>query len=207
VLVLQKDWKMITYNPHILAFKAGLYGLAVHPSNMLSANGQANINVITPDQSAPVSKTNHLSQSLDAYINHELSAKPFNASFLNSTAITSQEATEKFIEHLQEMTDFALQNHNRLIMNGSFFSNATSYYESFSHPSAHNLIQESLFSLADSMGQDNLAFSDLKASANQLLQSYGLPVNDQSAANMIRGMGLALSSQLGNVGHLVDIKA
>lgn len=198
---------MNTYNPHILAFKAGLYGLAVHPSNMQSANGHANLNVITPEHSEPVSKTNHLSQSLDTYINNALSAKPFNASFLNSTSITSQEATQKFVEHLKESTDFALQNPNRFIVNGSFFGNTASYYQSFNHPSAHNYIQESLFSLADSMGQDNLAFSDLKASANQLLQSYGLPVNDQSAAIMIRGMGLALSSQLGNVGHLVDIKA
>jgi hypothetical protein len=148
-----------------------------------------------------------LVQSLDTYLNHQLNKKTFNSSFLNSTSITSQEATEKFIELLQSMTDIALQKSNWMKVSESFFGGANSYYQSFTHASANNYLQEALLTLADSISQDSFTFSDLKHSADQVLASYGLPVDQDSAQNLIRGMSQSLANQLSNVGHLIDIKA
>jgi hypothetical protein len=135
-----------------------------------------------------------------------LSTRAYNSSFLNSTSLTSQEATDQFLIQLQEITDFALKGINHLKVNGAFFSDASDYYPSFNHSSANNLLQEYLLTLADSISQDSSVFSDFKNSANQLLQSYGLPNSPNSASDLLKGMSQFLNTQLTNVGHLIDIR-
>jgi hypothetical protein len=136
-----------------------------------------------------------------------LSSRAFNSSFLNSNSITSQEATERFLIHLQEITEFALQDVNYLKINGAFFSDTSSYYQSFNHSSANNYLQESLLTIADFISQDSSIFSDLKNSADQLIKSYGLPATPNSAQDLLLGMSQFLITQLNNVGHIVDIRA
>ena len=199
--------KLITSNPYIRAFKAGLTGFAVHPSTLQATSTLhlLNTNYLQSDPSE--FKVNHLTQSLNNFINRKLSSRAYNSSFLNSTSITSEEATEQFLIHLQAITDFALQDVNYLKVNGAFFTDTSSYYQSFNHPSAHNFLQESLLTVADSMSKDDSVFLDLKNSADQLLQSYGLPTSQNSASEILIGMSKLLNTQLSNVGHLVDIKA
>jgi hypothetical protein len=91
-------------------------------------------------------------------------------------------------------------------VNGSFLGNTPGYYQSFNHSTANNYLQESLLTLADSISQDDSVFSDLKNSADQLLQSYGLQASPNSASELLRGMSQFLNTQLTNVGHLVDIR-
>ena len=198
---------MITSNQYIRAFKAGFSGVAVQPSTLqaLSTLNVPNTNYLQIDSNE--SKVSHLTQSLNNYLYGKLSKHTFNSSFLNSTSVTSQEATEQFLIHLQEITDFALQDVHYLKVNRAFFSDTCSYYQSFSHSSANNFLQESLLTLADSMSGDDSIFLDLKNSANQLIESYGLPASPNSASDLLRGMSQFLNTQLNNVGHLVDIKA
>jgi len=196
-----------TSNLYLRAFKAGLSGFAVHPSAL---QGTSSLNTF---QTNYVSgnhheyKVNHLTQSLNNFINRQLSKRAYNSSFLNSTSLTSQEATDQFINLLQEMTDFALRDVNYLKVNGSFLGNTSSYYQSFNHSTANNYLQESLLTLADNISQDDSVFLDLKNSANQLLQSYGLPASPNSASELLRGMSQLLNTQLNNVGHLIDLRA
>jgi hypothetical protein len=196
-----------TSNPYIRAFKAGLSGFAVHPSTLQATLTVNTLNTNYLNRNPAESKVNHLTQSLNNYINRELSSRAYNSSFLNSTSITSQEATEQFLIHLQEITDFALRDINHLKVSGTIFSDAPSYYQSFNHSSANNFLQESLLTLADSINRDDSVFSDFKRSAHQLLQTYGLPIYQNSASEMLRGMSQLLNTQLSNVGHLVDIRA
>lgn len=198
---------MITSSHSAKAFTAGLPGFAISPPAITPQTSASNINASYNSAGIKSSKRNHLVQSLDTYLNHQLNKKTFNSSFLNSTSITSQEATEKFIELLQSMTDIALQKSNWMKVSESFFGGANSYYQSFTHASANNYLQEALLTLADSISQDSFTFSDLKHSADQVLASYGLPVDQDSAQNLIRGMSQSLANQLSNVGHLIDIKA
>jgi len=205
--VLHNEWKMITSNPYIRAFKAGLSGFAVHPSTLQATSALNTLNTKYTISNSSESKVNHLTQSLNNYLNRELSSRAFNSSFLNSNSITSQEATERFLIHLQEITEFALQDVNYLKINGAFFSDTSSYYQSFNHASANNYLQESLLTIADFMSQDSSIFSDLKNSADQLIKSYGLPATPNSAPHLLIGMSQFLNTQLSNVGHLVDIRA
>ena len=198
---------MITSSHAAKAFTAGLSGFAISPQAITAQTSVTNINSTYDTAVLKSSKRNHLVQSLDTYLNHQLNKKAFNSSFLNSTSITSQEATEKFIELLQSMTDIALQDPKFMKVSDGFFGGANNYYLSFSHASANNYLQEALLTLADSISQDSFIFSDLKKSANQVLVSYGLSVDQNSAQNLIRGMSQSLANQLSNVGHLIDIKA
>jgi len=197
---------MITSNPYLRAFKAGLSGFAVHPSTLQAISTQNTFNTNHLNSIPNELRVNHLTQSLNNYINHKLSTRAYNSSFLNSTSLTSQEATDQFLIQLQEITDFALKGINHLKVNGAFFSDASDYYPSFNHSSANNLLQESLLTLADSISQDGSVFSDFKNSANQLLQSYGLPNSPNSASDLLKGMSQFLNTQLTNVGHLIDIR-
>ena len=198
---------MITSSHAAKAFTAGLSGFAISPQAITAQTSVTNINSTYDSAVLKSSKRNHLVQSLDTYLNHQFNKKAFNSSFLNSTSITSQEATEKFVELLQSMTDIALQDPNFMKVNDGFFGGANNYYQSFSHASANNYLQEALLTLADSISQDSFTFSDLKKSADQVLVSYGLSVDQSSAQNLIRGMSQSLANQLSNVGHLIDIKA
>jgi len=197
---------MITSNPYIRSFKAGLSGFAVHPSSLQATSSLNTFNTNYVSGNPYEYKVNHLTQSLNNFINRKLSKRAYNSSFLNSTSITSQEATDQFITHLQEMTDFALRDVSYLKVNGSFLGNTPGYYQSFNHSTANNYLQESLLTLADSISQDDSVFSDLKNSADQLLQSYGLQASPNSASELLRGMSQFLNTQLTNVGHLVDIR-
>jgi len=198
---------LITSNQYIRAFKAGLSGFAVHPSALQgpSTLNAPNTNHLQNDSNE--SKVSHLTQSLNNYLYGKLSKHDFNSSVLNSTSITSQEATEKFIEQLQKMTNIAFQDISYLKVDSTIFGNNSSYYQSFHHLTANNYLQESLLTLADSISHDDETFSALKNSANQLLQSYGLPISQNSASDILWGMSQLLNTQLSNIGHLVDIKA
>jgi hypothetical protein len=197
---------MITSNSYIRAFKAGLSGFAVHPSALQGTSSLNTFHTNYVSGNPHEYKVNHLTQSLNNFINRKLSKSAYNSSFLNSTSLSSQEATDQFITLLQEMTDFALRDVNYLKVNGSFLGNTPSYYQSFNHSTANNYLQESLLTLADSISQDDSVFSDLKNSADQLLQSYGLLASQNSASELLRGMSQFLNTQLTNVGHLVDIR-
>jgi len=198
---------MITSSHAAKAFTAGLSGFAISPQAITAQTSVSNINSTHDTVVLKSSKRNHLVQSLDTYLNHQFNKKSFNSSFLNSTSITSQEATEKFIELLKSMTDIALQDPNFMKVSDGFFGGANSFYQSFTHATANNYLQEALLTLADSINQDSYTFYDLKNSADQVLVSYGLPVNQNSAQSLIRGMSQSLANQLSNVGHLIDIKA
>ena len=104
------------------------------------------------------------------------------------------------------MTDYGLQNINYLHVSDSFFSNSSNVYQSFQHPQSSNYLQESLLNIADALDSDSPTFNQLEQSARQVLQSYGLPITQNSAAELLRGMSNALHTQLGNIGHLVDLK-
>jgi len=201
------EWRLITLNRYLRAFKAGLSGFAVHPSTLQAISKLNTFNINYANGNPNESRVNHLTQSLNNYINRMLRTRSYNSSFLNSASLTSQEATDQFLTYLQEITDFALEDVNCLKVNGAFFSDASDYYQSFNHSSANNLLQESLLTLADSISQDSSVFSDFKNSADQLLQSYGLPASPNSASDLLRGMSKLLNTQLSNLGHLVDIRA
>jgi len=198
---------LTTSNLYLRAFKAGLSGFAVHPSTLQGTSTLNTFHTNYVSGNPHEYKVNHLTQSLNNYINRKLSKSAYNSSFLNSTSLTSQEATEQFITYLQEMTDFALRDINYIKVNGSSLVNNANYYQSFNHSSANNYLQESLLTLADSINIDDSVFSDLKNSANQLLQSYGLPASPNSASELLRGMSQLLNTQLNNVGHLIDLRA
>jgi len=198
---------MITSSHAAKAFTAGLSGFAISPQAITAQTSVPNINSTYDTAVLKSSKRNHLVQSLDTYLNHQLNKKAFNSSFLNSTSITSQEATEKFIELLQSMTDIAFQNPNLMKVSDGIFGGTNSFYQSFTHATANNYLQEALLTLADSISKDSFTFTDLKNSANQVLTSYGLSFDQNSAQHLIRGMSQSLANQLSNVGHLIDIKA
>jgi hypothetical protein len=104
------------------------------------------------------------------------------------------------------MTDYGLQSVNYAQVSDNFFSRSSNAYQSFQHPQSSNYLQESLLNIADAIDSNSPAFSNLEHSARQVLQSYGLPVSQNSAAELIHGMSDALNTQLGNVGHLIDLK-
>lgn len=195
---------MITLNPHIAAFKASLYGVAMSPFGIENAVQKTALQSV--EGGTNQLSTTNLSQSVDTYLHREIPTKTFNSSFLNSTSITSQEATERFVEHLQKITDFGLQHPNALRIGNTHFGNAAISYQSFNHSTAYNYLQESLLTIADAMDRDSHTFTDLRASAHIVLQSFGMPVTDDSAAAMIRGISQLFTTQLNNIGHLVDLK-
>jgi len=194
---------MITSQLYAKAFKAGIPGFAIHPNAPIQPSIQNNLIANHHFVSNNRINTNHLIQSLQNYISYKLGNKPYNSSFLNSTSIDSQEATAQFIQSLQSMTDYGLQNVNYSQVSDSFFSNS---YQSFQHPQSSNYLQESLLNIADAIDSNSPAFSNIEHSARQVLQSYGLPVSQDSAAELLHGMGDALHTQLGNIGHLIDLK-
>ena len=191
---------------NVRAFKAGIPGFAIHPNASIQPTIQNNIYSSVKLEPKTRIETNHLTQSLHNYISYKLEDRTYNSSFLNSTSIDSQEATTQFIQSLESMTDYGLQNIKYLHVSDSFFSNSSNVYQSFQHPQSSNYLQESLLNIADALDSDSPTFNQLEQSARQVLQSYGLPITQNSAAELLRGMSNALHTQLGNIGHLVDLK-
>ena len=189
---------MNTNHLYVKAFKAGLPGFAVHPSNTISATISNRTNALNTSNSVAKAESNHLTQSLNNYISHKLEDKAYNSSFLNSTSVDSQTATSEFIEALQTMTDYDLQNINYLNVNDSFFNSSSTPYQSFGHAQSRNMV--------DAIDSNPQAFIQLEKSAKKVLQSFGLPTSQNNAADLINGMSDVLHIQTGNIGHLIDLR-
>ena len=206
MFVLQKEWDMHPNHLYVKAFKAGLPGFAVHPSNTIAGTISNRTNALNTSNSVAKAESNHLTQSLNNYISHKLEDKAYNSSFLNSTSLDSQTATTEFIEALQSMTDYDLQNINYLNVNDSFFNSSSTPYQSFGHAQSSNYLQESLLNMVDVIDSNPKAFIQLEKSAKKVLQSFGLPTSQNNAADLINGMSDVLHIQTGNIGHLIDLR-
>ncbi len=195
----------LLYNPAMLGGTTASSSSRVGSSSFVSDFGShlsANLANNT------LNKLNHLTKSFYIVMENLLHVPAYNASFLNTSSLTSQQATDVFIADLIQNIDQSMQNVSYSQIS-SHFLGAT--YQSFSHTDSNNYLQDVLISITaslDSSGSsDALTVTQLKNSFNDLLLSQGLPMNSIQLQDVLKGMSVLMASQMGNVGHLIDTNA
>jgi len=195
----------LLYNPAIVggatessSYRVGSSSFVADFGSHLSANLANNT----------LNKLNHLTKSFFIVMENLSHIPAYSASFLNSTSLTSQQATDVFIADLIQNIDQSLQNvfYSQI---SSHFLGAT--YQSFSHTDSNNFLQDVLISITDSLDSssysDALSVTQLKDSFNDLLLSQGLSMNSIQLQDVLKGMSALMASQMGNIGHLIDTNA
>jgi hypothetical protein len=153
----------------------------------------------------PRNKANNLIKSFHIVMDKLSPVHAYNASFFNSTSLTSNQANDIFIANLLQNVDQSLQNIDYTQVGSDLFG---ANYRSFNHADSNNCLQDALLCITASLDSSDTANSftveQLKHNFMDILLSQGLPINSMKLQDVLRGMSALLASQMGNVGHLVN---